>query len=263
MIGMPGFVDTHWHLWTALAAVRSFRIDDQTRLSARDQPARSVLHTGRTFTAAVRLGLAEGLSAGATTVHNWAHNIRSPAHADAELRANARLGLVVSRLWDAEGLSQRAGHGLDGLAEIKREWMPNDGRSRWAFPHATSPTPQSPARQDLGRDRAQGLGWRTRAGTADHHAPPLGRVRSRSWSVSGLLGPTCKLVHRCLPPRRSARCSVSVARATALRRPASRGVSRAGVIQLAELLQAGVQGQHFDRSSGSYGRCDTSVQRID
>ena len=37
----------------------------------------------------VRLGLAEGLRAGATTVHNWAHNIRSPEHADAELRACA------------------------------------------------------------------------------------------------------------------------------------------------------------------------------
>ena len=40
----------------------------------------------------VRFGAAEALSAGATTVHNWAHNIRSPEHADAELSRDARHG---------------------------------------------------------------------------------------------------------------------------------------------------------------------------
>ena len=33
-------------------------------------------------------GLAELASAGITTVHNWSHNTRSPAHADAELQAH-------------------------------------------------------------------------------------------------------------------------------------------------------------------------------
>ena len=34
------------------------------------------------------LGLVELANAGITTVHNWSHNTRSPAHADAELRAH-------------------------------------------------------------------------------------------------------------------------------------------------------------------------------
>ena len=40
-----------------------------------------------------RLALAEAVDAGLTTVHNFAHNIRSPAHADAELRAHAEGGV--------------------------------------------------------------------------------------------------------------------------------------------------------------------------
>ncbi|KNH03909.1 hypothetical protein BRCH_01487c [Candidatus Burkholderia brachyanthoides] len=36
---------------------------------------------------AVRYALAEALSGGITSVTNWAHNIRSPNNADAELRA--------------------------------------------------------------------------------------------------------------------------------------------------------------------------------
>jgi len=92
MICLPGFIDTHWHLWTSLC--RSvIRIDDPRRSYF---PVTNAL--GRHFTPedsyrSVRLGLAEGLSAGATTVHNWAHNIRSPEHADAELRAMRDTGI--------------------------------------------------------------------------------------------------------------------------------------------------------------------------
>jgi 5-methylthioadenosine/S-adenosylhomocysteine deaminase len=35
----------------------------------------------------VRLGVAEALFSGITTLHDWAHNIRSPDHADADVRA--------------------------------------------------------------------------------------------------------------------------------------------------------------------------------
>src|SRR6185503_9644344 len=38
--------------------------------------------------ASVLLGLVELANAGITTVHNWSHNTRTPAHADAELRAH-------------------------------------------------------------------------------------------------------------------------------------------------------------------------------
>ena len=92
MIVMPGFVDTHWHLWnSSLRAI--VRGDD-----AEQGYFPVTLRVGPLFTPAdsyhsVRLGLAEGLKSGITTVHNWSHNTRTPAHADAEMRALQSVGV--------------------------------------------------------------------------------------------------------------------------------------------------------------------------
>jgi cytosine/adenosine deaminase-related metal-dependent hydrolase len=84
MIVMPGFIDTHYHMWSALG--RNFVGDGFGYFPAKN--ATSKLYTPEDFYASVRLGLAELANAGITTVHNWSHNTRSPAHADAELRAH-------------------------------------------------------------------------------------------------------------------------------------------------------------------------------
>jgi 5-methylthioadenosine/S-adenosylhomocysteine deaminase len=92
MIVMPGFIDTHWHLWsTSLRLV--VRADDPN-----DGYFPTTLRTGRHFTpqdiyAGVRLGVAEGLLSGITTVHNWSHNTVGPAHADAEIQALKDIGI--------------------------------------------------------------------------------------------------------------------------------------------------------------------------
>jgi 5-methylthioadenosine/S-adenosylhomocysteine deaminase len=92
MVVMPGFVDTHWHLWsTSLRLI--VRADDPN-----DGYFPTTIRTGRHFTpqdiyAGVRLGVAEGLLSGITTVHNWSHNTVSPAHADAELQAMNDIGI--------------------------------------------------------------------------------------------------------------------------------------------------------------------------
>ncbi|MGB5954180.1 amidohydrolase family protein [Pseudomonas sp.] len=59
--------------------------------------------TSKRFTPAlnelsVRLGLAEAIHAGITTVNSWSHNLRSPEYAQAELRALTDSGLRA-RLW--------------------------------------------------------------------------------------------------------------------------------------------------------------------
>src|SRR5690349_22599263 len=86
MICMPGFIDTHWHLWTSFLRPL-VRIDDPKRSYFPVTNALGRHYTPEDCYRSVRFGLAEGLSAGATTVHNWCHNVRSPVHADAELRA--------------------------------------------------------------------------------------------------------------------------------------------------------------------------------
>jgi cytosine/adenosine deaminase-related metal-dependent hydrolase len=84
MIVMPGFIDTHYHMWSALG--RNFVGDGFGYFPAKN--ATSKLYTPEDFYASVMLGLVELANAGITTVHNWSHNTRTPAHADAELRAH-------------------------------------------------------------------------------------------------------------------------------------------------------------------------------
>ncbi len=85
MIVMPGFVDTHYHMWSALG--RNF-VGDGGFGYFPAKNATSKLYTAEDFYASVTLGLVELANAGITTVHNWSHNTRTPAHADAELRAH-------------------------------------------------------------------------------------------------------------------------------------------------------------------------------
>ena len=92
MIVMPGFVETHWHLWcTALRMI--VRADDP-----HEGYFPTTIRVGRHFTPqdsyiGVRLGVAEGLLSGITTVHDWSHNTVSPQHADAELQALRDIGI--------------------------------------------------------------------------------------------------------------------------------------------------------------------------
>jgi len=84
MIVMPGLVETHWHMWSSLG--RNFVTEDFEYFPAKW--ATSAHYEPDDFYRSVALGLAEALNAGITTVHNWSHNTRSPAHADAELSAH-------------------------------------------------------------------------------------------------------------------------------------------------------------------------------
>src|SRR5688572_3792303 len=92
MIVMPGLIETHFHMWSALG--RNFVAEDFEYFPAKW--ATSAHYEPDDFNASVMLGLVECIAAGITTVHDWDHNTRTPAHADAELRAH-RDGLVRAR----------------------------------------------------------------------------------------------------------------------------------------------------------------------
>ena len=90
MIAMPGLIDTHWHMWGTVA-----------RNTAGDDPKMGYFTFAKVVGAVfkpednargVRLALAEAINNGLTTVHNWSHNIMSPAYADAELAAHRAMG---------------------------------------------------------------------------------------------------------------------------------------------------------------------------
>ncbi|WP_297107022.1 amidohydrolase family protein [uncultured Devosia sp.] len=85
---MPGFVDTHWHMWNSI-----------WRGMANDASSYFALHglaahyTPQDHYIAVRYAALEALSAGFTTCHNWAHGADTIEDAEAELRALADTGI--------------------------------------------------------------------------------------------------------------------------------------------------------------------------
>ena len=252
MICMPGFIDTHWHLWTS--SLRSIvRIDDPKRGYFPVTNALGRHYTPEDSYRSVRLGLAEGLAAGATTVHNWAHNIRSPEHADAELRAMRDMG-VRGRL--AYGTPQGGPDGepmdLEGLAKVKRDWMPNDGMLTLGICSRNVGDSTNllrgnisveTARKDWGGARALGLPI-----TMHTSGPsPITLLEK-----SHLLGPDVQLVHPLLTTAEERRIlaqrgvSYSTSPTGESRRPAT-----AGIMQLTELLEAGVKVSiSIDHTSG-------------
>ena len=122
MIVLPGFVDTHWHLWcTALRQI--VRADDP-----KEGYFPTTIRVGRHFTAqdsyiGVRLGVAEGLLSGITTVHDWSHNTVSPQHADAELQALKDIGIRARFSYGTpQGLAADRTMELADLARVQREW---------------------------------------------------------------------------------------------------------------------------------------------
>ncbi len=128
MIALPGFIETHWHMWGT--AARNMAGDDE---STGYFPYSRVL--GAVFTAednarGVRLGIAEAVNGGLTTVNNWSHNLLGPEYADAELQAHKDFG---ARALFSYGYSRKTGQNqtlpLDDVARVQKEWLPQlEGR---------------------------------------------------------------------------------------------------------------------------------------
>lgn len=244
MICMPGFVDTHWHLWTSL--FRPFVRADVDALGYFPVSNRlGQLFTPEDSYRSVRLGIAEALSAGVTTVHNWAHNVRSPDHADAELSAMRDAGIRGRFAYGpAQGMPDDQPMDLAGLARVKRDWMPGDGLLTLGISSrnigamsiggaARGTLTIEMAKRDWGGARSLGLPI-----TLHTSGPsPI-----KLLDDAGLLGPDVQLVHPLLttPEERAILKARGVSYAMApvgeARRPSS-----VGVIQLGELLEAGVK----------------------
>ena len=121
MICMPGFVDTHWHHWTTFLRP-VMRADDPKKTYFPVTLALGAHYTPEDSYRAVRLGLAEALSAGITTTHNWAHNVRNPAHADAEVKAMRDGGLRGRFAYGpAQGMPNTQPMDFTDIARLKRD----------------------------------------------------------------------------------------------------------------------------------------------
>ena len=127
MIVMPGLVDTHWHMWNTL--FRSFAGEKQE-----EGYFPTVARFGQQMTAddvfqSTRLSAAEAINSGITFVHSWCHNVRSQAHAEADVRALAETGIRARHscgwpqgLPDTESADQKP---IESLAKNWSAWSPD------------------------------------------------------------------------------------------------------------------------------------------
>jgi 5-methylthioadenosine/S-adenosylhomocysteine deaminase len=120
MAVMPGLVETHFHMWSTLG--RNFVSEGFEYFPAK--LATSAHYEPIDFERSVLLGLVECAAAGITTVHDWSHNTRSPAHADAELRAH-RAGLIRARYayGHRDGLPPDEPLDFGDIDRVAREWF--------------------------------------------------------------------------------------------------------------------------------------------
>src|SRR6266545_825031 len=122
LIACPGFVETHWHMWGAVA--RNMAGEEEKTGYFPFSRVLGVQFTPEDNARGVRLALAEAIASGITTVHNWSHNLLSPAYADAELAVHREVGL---RARFAYGYSRNTGPNetlpLDDAARVQRQYF--------------------------------------------------------------------------------------------------------------------------------------------
>jgi cytosine/adenosine deaminase-related metal-dependent hydrolase len=177
MIVLPGFVDTHWHMWNTL--LRSMAGDKKEHGYFPTVATLGKIFTPGDMYQGTRLAAAEALASGFTFVHDWCHNIRSPEFAAANLKALRESGLrgrfsygspqahpatETIDLADLERLRRDwKSHSSDGLLDLGLAW-----RGMGAAP---APIPPEVYRKEFDTARSLGLpisvhvaNFRSRAG---------------------------------------------------------------------------------------------------
>ena len=126
MIVMPGMVDSHYHMWSSLG--RNFLSDGGFEYFPAKW-ATAGLYGVEDFYNSVSLGLAELAYGGVTTVNNWSHNNRSPAHVDAELEAH-RHSLLRARysMGHIDRMPVDVVNTFEDLDRVQREWFDDGSR---------------------------------------------------------------------------------------------------------------------------------------
>jgi len=192
MIVMPGFVDTHHHMWSALG--RNFIRDGLGYFQAK--AATSNLFQPDDFYNSVMLGLVEMANAGITTVHNWSHNTRTPAHADAELRAHRESMLRARYAYghiDAMPRSQLLDY--TDIDRVQREYFASgtafDGLVTFGVNlRGLSQSDEPVYLEDMKQALTRGLKIAIHAGQA-----PPNRVIAEDYEKHGWLGPNLLICH--------------------------------------------------------------------
>ena len=200
-IAMPGFVDTHWHMWTTyLRCMAGDKPDDgyfpvTTRYGMAMQPD-DMYHS-------TKLAAAEAIYSGITTVNDECHNIRSLDYALADLRALRETGLRARFSYGPyRGIPPDEPRDLAGLEKLHSGWSQHssDGLIALGYTWGGLPTadasgtapPQSrvdAARKEI--ETARRLGVPISIHLASRDGTPAGQVQAQA----EFLGSDMLLIH--------------------------------------------------------------------
>jgi 5-methylthioadenosine/S-adenosylhomocysteine deaminase len=195
-IAMPGFIDTHFHLWGSFA--RGVVADgdfDYFPVMSRLGP---VMTPEDAYNSA-KLGIAEAIDSGLTTIHDWSHNIIAGAYADADLRALRDCGIRARFSYGySRNLQRKPKETADfnDIARVKREWFgaSNDGLLTMGFAsRGAGDTPPEVYRKEWEFARSQGLPITQHAGRSLAEIKRFRRIEMLY--KDKLLGPDVQLIH--------------------------------------------------------------------
>jgi cytosine/adenosine deaminase-related metal-dependent hydrolase len=166
-IVMPGFVDTHRHLWQSLLRTVGTTVDPGA-----SGPELSGEYTPDDIYAATLAGLLQALEAGITTVVDWCDIAGDAAHLDAALSAHADSGLRTVFVPPHPSTTPARDATLAAASPHLADVDPEDIAARW------------------GRAREAGLRIHAHAGTPAANGGEVAELGRR-----GLLGPDVTLSH--------------------------------------------------------------------
>jgi cytosine/adenosine deaminase-related metal-dependent hydrolase len=121
MLVLPGFVETHWHVWTTL--LRSLSGDKQEHGYFPTSRTVGTFYSAEDMYMAGRLAAAEAVSSGITFLHDWCHNVRAPEYAEGALRALREAGIRARFSYGSPtAASNDATIDLAHLARLHESW---------------------------------------------------------------------------------------------------------------------------------------------
>jgi 5-methylthioadenosine/S-adenosylhomocysteine deaminase len=193
MIALPGLVDAHNHLWNS--PLRNL-IQEGPRLGYFPMTLRyGAFCSPDDVYRGVRLGVAEQISSGITTVLDWAHNLRSPAYADADLQALRDSGIrgrFAYGYWQGGPPSDQT-IDLDDVGRLHANWssLSNGGLLSLGVALRTMPSGSvTSVSRECAYARRLGLPLTIHSGGSNGQTGTVGLLRS-----ANLLGPDLQLIN--------------------------------------------------------------------
>jgi 5-methylthioadenosine/S-adenosylhomocysteine deaminase len=233
MLVLPGFIETHWHVWTAL--LRSLAGDRQEHGYFPTSRTIGTFYTPEDMYAAGRLAAAEAVHSGITFLHDWCHNVRGPAYAEAALRALADVGVRARFSYGSPTTaSADASIDLEDLARLHRSWGDHNNGGLLTLGLAWRGAASAATLRDYAVAKDLGLPVSVHSNNVQTRAGGIQQLADR-----GLLFPGLQVIHAvwCTPAEIRA---LADSRATVSISPYSELRIGFGFPIAAELLAAGV-----------------------